>query len=92
VQALGPKTTVEGFDVFIVRRLPGPAEVKRYALGVGPKVEVPGDELRALVDPDRLGIADLRAHLFQRSNDVFGSVAESVHRAPVRIGRTYPQW
>ena len=45
VQALGPEAAVEGLDEGIVSRLAGPAEVQGDAMGIGPQVQVPGDEL-----------------------------------------------
>ena len=51
VQALGPEPSVEGFDLGVVRGLARPGEVERDALGIGPQVEVSGDELGAVVDP-----------------------------------------
>lgn len=48
VQAFCPEAPVEGFDVGVVRRLSRPGEVERDAFGVGPQVEVSGDELAAM--------------------------------------------
>jgi hypothetical protein len=53
IQALRPEAAVERFDVGIVVRFSRPAEVERDALGVGPQIEVAGDEFRVLIDPDR---------------------------------------
>lgn len=53
VQALGPEAAIEGLDEGVVRRLAGPGEVQGDAMGIGPQVQVPADELGALIDPDR---------------------------------------
>lgn len=59
VQTLRPEATVECLDIGIVRRLSRPAEVECHALCIGPEVEIAGDEIEALVDADRLRIANL---------------------------------
>lgn len=64
-------------DVSVVRWLSRSREVERDALGVGSQIEVAGDELRALIDRDRLRIADPRADLFQRPDHVLCSVTEA---------------
>lgn len=43
---------------------------------IGPEIEVTGDDLRALVDPDRLRIAHFPADLFQRFNHILTPVVE----------------
>ena len=54
---LGP-----GADKGSIRRLAWSDQVENHALLIGPKVEIPGDELRALIDTDRLWVTDcLRA-------------------------------
>src|SRR3954447_4405420 len=57
VQALAAEPPIESLYQGVVRRFAGPGEVERDAVGVGPQIEVPGDELRALVHTDRPGIA-----------------------------------
>jgi len=76
VQALRPELAVEAFDEGVVGRLAGPAEVEHDVFLVGPKVEVTGDELAALVDPDGLWVAHLPANAFERLNDILATVAE----------------
>jgi hypothetical protein len=44
-------------------------------LEVGSEVEVPGDELTALVDADRLGDPYFDADPVERRNDIAGPVA-----------------
>jgi hypothetical protein len=74
VQALGPELAVETFDERVVGRLPGPCEVKDDVLLIGAEVEA--DELRALVDTDRLRVAVDRAELLEGGNNVFAAMAE----------------
>ncbi len=76
-QAFCPETPVERFDERIVCRLAGPRKIQCDALGVGPKVKVARDELRALIDTDRLWIANSGAGALQRLHDVFRSIAEA---------------
>ena len=37
---------------------------------IGPQIKVPGDELGALIHPDRLGVANPVADTFQSQNHV----------------------
>ena len=55
VQAFRPQLAVERLDEAVVGRLAGPGEVQGDVVGIGPEIEVAGDELAAVVDPDRLG-------------------------------------
>lgn len=57
VQAFCPKFAVKRFNEAVVGRLAGPGEVEHDALLVGPQIEIPADELRALVDPNGLRIS-----------------------------------
>ena len=77
VQTLCLEATIEGLDAGVVGRLPQPAEVERHAFRIGSQIEVAGDELGALVDADRLRIADRRTDLLQCPDHVLGPVAES---------------
>lgn len=77
VQTLRPEFAVERLDEPVVRGFPGPREVEGDVVGIGPEIEVPGDELAAIIDPDRLWITDLPANPFERLNDVFSAVAEA---------------
>ena len=78
VQALRPEPPVERFDVGIVCRLAGPGEVQRDVVGIGPQVQVAADELGALVDPDRLRIANHGAGHLEGLDDVFATLAEAL--------------
>lgn len=55
---LHPEAPIECFDVGFVRGLAGLGEVQRHAVRVGPQIPIPADELGALIDPERLRIAD----------------------------------
>jgi len=57
VHALGANTAVEGFGEGVVGRLARSREVERDAPGIGPDVEIAGEELAALVDADRRRVA-----------------------------------
>ena len=76
VQALGPELAVEALDEGVIRRLAGSREVQRDAAVIGPKVKVTGDELRALIDADRFGIANLLANALRGPYHVFPAIAE----------------
>lgn len=76
VQALGPEAPVEGLDERIVRRLARPREVENDAVPIGPQVEIAGDELRALVHPNSLRIADPRTGLIEGVHHVLAAIAE----------------
>ena len=77
VQTFSAELAVKAFDEGIVGWFPGPSEFQRDTFGIGPQVQIVGDELRALVNAKSLGIADLRASLFQSLYDVLLSIAES---------------
>ncbi len=67
VQALRPEAAVEGLDERVVGRLARPREVQHDVVLVSPQIEVAGDELRPLIDPDRLRIVNDSAGLIERS-------------------------
>jgi putative transposase len=70
VQALGPEAPVECLDERVVRGLTRPREVERDTLRIRPQIEVAADELRALIDADRLRIANPAADPFERRYDL----------------------
>lgn len=76
VQTLRAQAAVERFDKRIVRRFAGPAEVERDVVLIGSQIEVARDELRALIDADRVGIADVCADALERRNNIFTAIAE----------------
>ena len=88
VQTFRPELAVEGLDERVVGRLAGPREVEHDVPLVGPQVEVAGDELRALVDADRLRIAVLPAHPFERGDDVL-AIAAARRRATRSLVRGF---
>ncbi len=45
-------------------------------MSIGPQVEIPADELLALVNPDGLEVADIAAHALERLNEILTAVAE----------------
>lgn len=77
VQALSPKLAVEGLDEAVVGRFSGPREVQGDVVGVGPKVEVTRDELAAIIDPDRFGVASSLADTLQRLNHILTAIGET---------------
>lgn len=89
IQALGPEPAVEGLDECVVRRFSRPGEVKRDASSIGPQIEIPGDELGALIDPDRIRIANLLTDDLQGSHHILTPVAETWvkrrHIARIRV-------
>src|SRR6056297_4328790 len=48
VQAFRPELRIERLDEAVVGRLAGAGEVQRDVVGIGPKIEVPGDEFAAV--------------------------------------------
>jgi len=77
IQALGPEATVESFDERIIGGFARARKIQSDALRIGPKVHVARDELRALIDADRLRVADLRACALQRPHNILSPVAEA---------------
>ena len=59
VQAFGPKFSVERLDEGVVSGL------EELAFHVSLQIELLADELRAIVDADRLGIAKLGSTIFE---------------------------
>ena len=77
VHALGPNAAVECLGEGVVGGLARSGEVECDTLGVGPQVEIAGDELGPLVDPDRLRIADRGTDLFEGSNHVLAAIRDA---------------
>ena len=57
VQTFGSEPAVEAFNEAVVGRLARPGEVENAVLLIGSEIKIAGDELRTLIDPDRLRIA-----------------------------------
>src|SRR5580704_16020760 len=70
VQALRTELAVEALDEGIIRRLARPAEVKCDAAHESPQVEFLADELRPIVEPDRLWATHLRDNSLERFHDI----------------------
>ncbi len=77
VEAFGPELAVERLDVAVVGWLARAREVERHAALIGPEIKIAGDELRALVDPDRAREAMLPANLLEDFNDIRPSEVEA---------------
>ena len=94
VQTFRPEPAVECLNEGVVSRFSRAREVERDASLVSPLVHVPGDELRALVHPDRLRIADLSADPLQGRHHVLAPVAEPriEHRDIARVGIDHRQY
>jgi len=75
VQAFRSELAVERLDEGIVGRFAWPDEVKRYAFHVGPEIEFPADELGAVVDADRLRVAELGGAAFERLDNIAPPIA-----------------
>lgn len=89
VEALGAEFAIEALDEGVVRRFPGPREVEYDAPLVGPKVEILGNELRALVDANGLRAANFAANTIERRNYIGSLIRPSHlnrrHEARVRV-------
>ena len=59
VQTLVAKPTIERLNERIIRWLSWPAEVELYAVEVSPQIQAPRNELRSVVDSNRLWLATL---------------------------------
>src|ERR1700710_2397077 len=77
VQTFAPELAVERFDEAVVGRLARPREVQHGTFLVSPDIEIAGNELRSLVDPDRLGIANGFADALQSQHDILSSIAKT---------------
>ena len=76
VEAFRPELAVERLDEAIVGRLKRRAR-NPTLLAYAPQIEVPSDELAAIIHPDRLRIAGLPADAFRCLNDILASVGEA---------------
>ena len=79
VQAFSAELAVDAFDECVVGRRTGPREVQHDALHVRPQVEISGDELAALIDPDRGRVANLPTDAVQNFDHVRRPEAEPRH-------------
>lgn len=76
IQAFRAELAVRALDKGIVGRFAQPREVQGDVALVGPEVKVTGDELAALVDPDRPRQADFGADPFEHLNQFRGEEAD----------------
>ncbi len=76
VQAFAAQLAVERFDERIVCGLAWAGEVQDHTALVSPQIHVPRDKFAAIVDPDRLRIADRPVGAIQRGDHVLTPVAE----------------
>ena len=67
VDALGLDFPVEGVGESVVGRLAWLGEVQRHAVAPGPKIEIPGDELGALIEPNAPRPSGYCCHSFEPS-------------------------
>ena len=77
VQALRPELVAKRLDEAVVGGFAGPREVQSAIVGIGPEIEIPRDELTAVGDPDRPGIAHVGTDAFRGLNDVLSAVGKS---------------
>jgi hypothetical protein len=77
IQALLPETAGERFDEGIIRGLSRPGEVQDDAVGLGPQVNLFGDKLRAIVQPDAFRHPILGHRLLESRDHVVTPVAEA---------------
>src|SRR3546814_14374528 len=88
VQTFRPELAVDGLDKRIVRWLARPREVERHSFHVGPQIQLAGDKLAALINPDRGWIADLGTDPFQYFHHIRSAEAEQRnHRRRVAAER-----
>jgi tetratricopeptide (TPR) repeat protein len=77
VQALRPKLAVQAFER-VVGRFARPAEVECDTAHESPQIELPANELRPVIEPDRLRVTDLSANPFERLDS---TAAAAIDRA-----------
>ena len=56
IQAFCPQLAVERLNEAVVGGFPRSEEVQCDTVGIGPQIQVAGDELAAVIDPDRLRV------------------------------------
>ena len=76
VQAFRAQLTIERLDEAVIRGLTWPREVQGNRIGISPEIKVARNELAAVVDPYRLGIADLTADAFERLDNILAAIGE----------------
>ena len=71
---------VEGLDIGVVGRCSGPGEVQLDAVQVGPLVQHPTGELRAVVHPNALWLTPLADQAVENLDNIEGSEVGSRNR------------
>jgi hypothetical protein len=82
VQAFRAQLTIERLDEAVIRGLTWPREVQGKRIGISPEIKVARNELAAVVDPYRLGIADLTADAFQRLDNILAAPNGDCKQSP----------
>ena len=70
IQALVPQSSVEGFDVCIVRWFPWAGELHRHLVLIRPKIHKPALEFAAIVTEDPFGRISACRNPCQHPNDI----------------------
>lgn len=70
VQAFGSELAIQGFDEGVVGWFSGTAKVERDAPHEGPEIQFLADKLRAVVQANRLWMANFQSSFFQCGNNV----------------------
>jgi len=65
----GAETAIEAFDISILGRLAGVDEIEPHAVIIGPSIQRPAPELRAVINGQNIGISAFPRHPFQHFND-----------------------
>jgi len=60
IQAFLAETAIEAFDVSILGRLAGVDEIELHAVIIGPSIQSPAPELRAVINRQNIGISAFR--------------------------------
>ena len=77
VQTLAAEATVEAFNEGIVSRFAWAREVQNDVVYICPQIHVPADKFATVIDPDRLGIADLATDTLKGLNHILALVTEA---------------
>jgi hypothetical protein len=93
VQALRPQFAVGGLDETVIGRLARVGEIQCHIVGISPEVQTAGDEVTAVIYPNRLRRADLGKDRFKGLHDILVSVSEVefVRRAEPGMGIEHRQ-
>lgn len=70
VLAFGQELAAQALDERVVCRLSGPGEDTLHSVRIGPKVQVTGNELGTLIDPDGFGMPVTGADALENADDM----------------------